>query len=194
MSWRHNIPDGAYRDGYNVLVSSSGLDNYTDFSDPAIFTVTDNDPTTATDTANFPDNVFYLRSTDLSAYAGQSIYLAFQHYASDQFILYFDDILVTEGLSTGVTEYTNGVKLYQNMPNPFNNSSVINYQLEKAAPVVLSVYDVTGKKVAEQNEGTQSEGGHSISFSAADLSAGVYYYSLRVGDNTTSTMKMVVVK
>lgn len=194
LSWKHNIPDGDYRDGYNVFVSQTGLSNYTDFTDPAIFSVTDMDPSTATDTANFPDNVWYPRSADLSAYAGQSIYIAFQHYSHDQFILYLDDILVTEGLSSGINETANGTKISQNMPNPFSSVSTINYELAKSAPVVLSVYDVTGSKVAEQNEGTQMAGSHSVTVNAANLSAGVYYYSLKVGDNTSTAMKMVVVK
>lgn len=195
LSWKHHIQDGDYRDGYNVWASTTGLSNYTDFTD-TLYTVADQDPSTAADTVGFPDQVYYSRSTDLSAYAGQSIYIAFQHYADDMFILYLDDILVTEGpaVTTGVTEFSNGAKLFQNMPNPFSNTSVINYQLERSAPVVLSVYDVTGKKVAEQNEGTQSEGSHIIHLSASDLSAGVYYYSLNVGGNTTATMKMVVLK
>ncbi len=195
LSWKHNMPDGAFRDGYNVLVSGTGLANYTDFVDPPIYVVTDNDPSTALDTVNFPDNVFAPRAVSLTPYAGTSIYIAFQHHAFGQFILYLDDILVTENSSTtGIAEFTNGVKVFQNMPNPFSTTSTVNYELEKAAPVVLSVYDVTGKKVAEQNEGTQSEGQHSLKFNGESLSAGVYYYSLTVGQNATSTMKMVIVK
>jgi len=37
-------------------------------------------------------------------------------------------------------------------------------------------------------------GHHTISVNAGNLSAGVYYYSLTVGKNTSSTMKMVLIK
>lgn len=88
----------------------------------------------------------------------------------------------------------NGSKLFQNQPNPFNKISSINYEIEKSASVALTVYDVTGKIVAKQNEGTQNSGKHSVNFNAENLSAGVYYYSLTVGNSTTSAMKMVVIK
>lgn len=94
----------------------------------------------------------------------------------------------------GINEFVNGVKVAQNMPNPFSTVSTINYELEKAAAVSLSVYDVAGKKIAEQSEGTQVAGSHTLSFNGANLAAGVYYYSLNVGENATTTMKMVVVK
>ncbi|MDF2435800.1 MAG: Por secretion system C-terminal sorting protein [Bacteroidota bacterium] len=96
--------------------------------------------------------------------------------------------------SIGVNEFVDGVKVAQNMPNPFSTLATISYQLEKSAAVSLSVYDVTGKKIAAQSEGTQSAGAHTLTVNAADLAAGVYYYTLTVGENTTSTMKMVVVK
>ncbi len=99
-------------------------------------------------------------------------------------------------LNVGISELNNmsGIKLSQNVPNPFNKTSTINYEIEKGATVALSIYDVTGKKVLEQNEGNQNAGKHNINFNAQNLSAGVYYYSLTAGKNTTSVMKMVVIK
>ena len=80
------------------------------------------------------------------------------------------------------------------MPNPTNGITSINYELEKNAKVTLSVFDITGKKVAGQNAGEQNAGKHAINFNSANLAAGIYTYSLTVGQNTTSTMKMVVIK
>ena len=99
-------------------------------------------------------------------------------------------------VNVGINEVNNlsGITLFQNQPNPFNKISTINYEIEKNTTVALSVYDVTGKKVVEQNEGNQNAGKHSINFNAENLSAGVYYYSLTAGKNTTSTMKMVIIK
>jgi hypothetical protein len=94
----------------------------------------------------------------------------------------------------GVAESVEGVAVSQNMPNPFSSVSTIAYQLEKAGTVSLSVYDVTGKMIAEQSAGTQSAGQHTFEFNADNLSAGVYYYSIKVGENTSSAVKMVVIK
>ncbi|OFY86902.1 MAG: hypothetical protein A3F72_00660 [Bacteroidetes bacterium RIFCSPLOWO2_12_FULL_35_15] len=104
--------------------------------------------------------------------------------------------LNTVSQTIGVNEIAknSGASISQNMPNPTNGISVINYELEKNAKVALSVFDITGKKVATQNIGEQNAGKHSINFNSANLAAGVYTYSLTVGNNTTSTMKMVVIK
>ncbi len=99
-------------------------------------------------------------------------------------------------MGTGVNNIAknNGVNVSQNMPNPTKGISTINYELAKNAAVTLAVYDVTGKKVASQNEGSQLAGKHAIRFNAENLSEGVYYYSLTVNGTATSTMKMVVIK
>ncbi|MEI6488531.1 MAG: T9SS type A sorting domain-containing protein [Bacteroidota bacterium] len=94
----------------------------------------------------------------------------------------------------GVAEFENGAKLEQNIPNPFSNNTEIRYQLEKSATVALSVYDVTGKKVLSVNSGEQTTGSHSININSANLSEGVYYYSLTVGTSVTACKKMVVIK
>lgn len=191
----HVFNDPSYRDGYEILVSTTGLSNYTDFTDPAIFTVADNDAATATDTAQWPNNTFYDRSVSLGAYAGQSIYLAIHHNANDMFIYNMDNLYVIEdGTGIGINEFENGVKVSQNSPNPCSTISAISYVLENNANVSVNIYDVTGKKVAEQVEGNQTAGAHVAKVNVENLSAGVYYYSMTVGANTTATMKMVVVR
>lgn len=193
LSWKHNMPDGNYRDGYKILVSTTGLSNYTDFTSPAIFTVADMAASTAGDTVNTPDNIFVPRSVSLAAFAGQVIYLAVQHAANDMFILYMDDFLIVEMPAT-VNEFVNGARLFQNSPNPTASSTLINYELENSAQVALYVYDVTGKMVSSLNLGDQNSGTHNLNYSVENLSAGVYYYSLTVNNATSSAMKMVVIK
>lgn len=183
-----------FRDGYKLFatVTPSATVTSTDFTDPAFYTKTSssNSPTEAT------DSIWQLRTVVIPpAYEGQSIYLAFNHNAYDMDVLYLDEITVIESaLSVKENTFVNGVKLGQNSPNPFSNTSNISYELEKTASVALSVYDVTGKKVVEQNEGNQSTGKHNMKFNAENLPAGVYYYSLTVDKISTSTMKMVVIK
>ena len=193
LSWKHNMPDGDYRDGYKIFVSTTGLSNYTDFTSPAIFTVADMAPSTAGDTVNTPDNVFVPRSTSLAAFAGQDIYFAVQHAANDMFVLYMDDFLIVE-MPAGVNEFVNGAKLFQNMPNPASTFSTINYELENNAQVALNVYDVTGKVVSSLNLGNQNAGTHNMNYSVENLAAGIYYYSLTIDNASTSAMKMVVIK
>jgi hypothetical protein len=193
LKW-YDRTNPAYRDGYKVLISTTsaaGSMSFVDFTDPAIYTKTDAYPSPTYTT----DTTWVLRSVTIPAtYYGQQIYIAYNHNANDMDVLYLDDFTVTTSTSIGVSEFVNGVKVNQNMPNPFSTVSTISYELDKANAVSLSVYDVTGKKVASQSEGTKLAGNHTILFNGADLAAGVYYYTLTVGENTTSSMKMVVVK
>ena len=121
------------------------------------------------------------------------MYIAGNDTAFDIDVLYLDEILLTE-FATGVSEFTNGAKLNQNMPNPSNGMTSISYELEKNASVALNVFDVTGKVVSTENIGDQASGNHSVKFNTNNLSAGVYYYSLTVNSLTTAAMKMVVIK
>lgn len=95
----------------------------------------------------------------------------------------------------GINEISeHAIKIKQNIPNPFSDYSVINYELEHSATVTLTVYDITGKKMIVQTEGNRNMGKNMITINAENLPAGVYYYSLTIGKSVSPTMKMVVIK
>jgi len=83
--------------------------------------------------------------------------------------------------------------LYQNYPNPFNPGTLIAYQLKTPGHVTLKVYDVLGREVRTLVNEKQVEGNHMVSFSAADLPSGVYFYKLEA-EGFTRTRKLVVIK
>jgi agmatine deiminase len=83
--------------------------------------------------------------------------------------------------------------LLQNYPNPFNPSTVISYQLAEAGKVDLRVYDVLGNEVAVLETGNKEAGKYEVSFDAASLSSGTYFYRLRTGSFTASK-KMIIIK
>ena len=83
-----------------------------------------------------------------------------------------------------------GISLMQNYPNPFNPSTVINYELPYSANVSVRVYDITGKEVASLFNGYQTAGTHSVQFNASNLSSGVYFYRLNVGNGSNSITKV----
>jgi hypothetical protein len=70
-------------------------------------------------------------------------------------------------------------RLDQNHPNPFNPRTTISYALPKEGHVLLSVYDVRGRRVATLVNQTQSAGEHSHVFAPVDLASGVYFYQLK---------------
>ena len=83
--------------------------------------------------------------------------------------------------------------LRQNHPNPFNPVTQIAFDLPEASNVLLTVYDVTGRAVAEIVNRQFEPGVHTVPFSADGLANGVYFYRLRAGD-FEAIKKMVLLK
>ena len=88
------------------------------------------------------------------------------------------DASFTVGIAvTGIAGSQNTVHayaLYQNFPNPFNPSTVINYQIAQRGPVALKVYDVLGREVRTLVNEEQPAGSYTVTFDASNLSSGVY--------------------
>ena len=83
--------------------------------------------------------------------------------------------------------------LEQNYPNPFNPSTVINYSIPKSGDVKLSVYDITGSKVATIVNENKPAGSYSVQFNGAGLASGIYMYHLESG-NYTASRKFILMK
>lgn len=83
--------------------------------------------------------------------------------------------------------------LKQNYPNPFNPGTTIQFELSENAHVVLSIYNVLGQKMFELINGPKAAGEHQIYFDASQLSSGIYFYELKVGDQSR-VMKMSLMK
>jgi len=100
-------------------------------------------------------------------------------------------------LVTGVKSKENSVpsnfSLSQNYPNPFNPNTTINYQITKTGLTTLKVYNLVGQEVATLVNGVVEAGSYKVSFDAAQLSTGVYFYTLHSG-NFVETKKMILVK
>lgn len=84
-------------------------------------------------------------------------------------------------------------QLYSNYPNPFNPSTTITYQLASESNVVLKVFDVLGREVAELVNEKQNAGNHKITFNAENLASGIYIYRMKAG-NFTANQKMLFIK
>jgi hypothetical protein len=73
-----------------------------------------------------------------------------------------------------------GNELYQNIPNPFRESTTINYLLEEGGRVQLSIYDKTGKVLTTLIDATQDRGHYNTVWNANGMPSGVYHYALYV--------------
>lgn len=85
-------------------------------------------------------------------------------------------------------------RLYQNFPNPFNASTVIQYDVPGAAYVKLNIFDVTGRKVYALVNGRQTPGYYSYHLDASHLVSGVYFYTLNIGDTFSDMKQMLIIR
>lgn len=84
-------------------------------------------------------------------------------------------------------------ELQQNYPNPFNPSTTIRYNLPQAGFVNLRVYNALGQEVAVLVNQEQVSGVYEVTFDAAQLSSGIYFYKLESA-GIVQTKKMTLVK
>lgn len=87
----------------------------------------------------------------------------------------------------------NEFELSQNFPNPFNPSTVINYQISKSSKVTLKVYDIIGNEITTLVNNQQPAGKYTVEFNASNLPSGVYLYRLEAG-TFVKTRKMILIK
>jgi PKD repeat protein len=83
--------------------------------------------------------------------------------------------------------------LQGSVPNPFNPSTEIRFDLPEEASVRLVVYDTQGRAVARLVDGTLPVGEHRVTFDGTELASGVYFYRLEAG-SFTATRSMTLAK
>ena len=112
--------------------------------------------------------------------------------------VYFDDVVVsTEYIGpivTSVHEYNlnNNIKTGA-YPNPFTNSTNINYALNEQGEVKIDVYNALGNRISTIVKEYQDIGEHSVVFNADHCSPGMYYYTIRTSKRTDKG-KMVLLR
>ena len=86
----------------------------------------------------------------------------------------------------------------QNFPNPFNPTTIIEYELPRAELVSLKIFDIMGREVISlvnklQNPGQKFVLWDGINSLGQPVSAGMYIYTIQVGKFIQSK-KMVLIK
>ena len=83
--------------------------------------------------------------------------------------------------------------LSQNIPNPFNRATIINYTLpEKFANAQIIITDYTGKTIKAVNVSGSGKG--SLTIDASALTSGAYNYSLYVSGKLIDAKHMILTK
>lgn len=80
--------------------------------------------------------------------------------------------------------------LYQNYPNPFDNQTIIRFELPESMEVQLTIQDHFGRIISTTKQGYR-KGVNQFTFNRQDLSAGMYFYTIST-DNFHATKRMVV--
>jgi hypothetical protein len=75
--------------------------------------------------------------------------------------------------------------LNQNFPNPFKQITEIYYELPESGMVNLTVFNNLGEQISVLVETEQKGGSYTVKFDASRLSAGAYFYTIKViGENS----------
>ncbi len=131
-------------------------------------------------------------SVDLSAYAGQTIYIAFCHGTTDDNLISIDDIKVTgQGIVTANIPSEKNLVL-NTFPNPTADKFTVQYSLPLTQHVDLSLFDVTGKKLKTILTNMSVKGDYSFDVNINDLPAGNYNVVLKTsaGESISKITKM----
>ena len=88
--------------------------------------------------------------------------------------------------------------LNQNFPNPFNPETTISFDMPKAAPANLSIYNVKGQLVKTLFNGNAAFGRNNMVWNGTDnngasVTSGLYFYRLST-DGKVETRKMMLMK
>jgi len=83
--------------------------------------------------------------------------------------------------------------LYQNYPNPFNPKTKIKYSLSVTSEVNLKIFDVLGNEIAVIDSGRKSPGEYEAEFEGSNISSGIYFCVLNIGENRLSR-KLCLIK
>ena len=79
-------------------------------------------------------------------------------------------------------------------PNPFDESTLINYSIPEQCNISLKIYDINGRLIKVLHEGKQPEGNYSVKWNGQDesgnhISAGIYFIKLN-SNGFNQTMKL----
>ena len=165
-SLRHKYSDEIY----SVLVSTTGTD-IADFTDEV-----------------FADTLLYVnqwqsRTVNLSAYAGQTIYLAFRHHGTEDLYGFLMDGVKLPGTVICNPEAVSELNKVEStiFPNPATDNLNITSSLQGAATV--RVFDAIGRVVLENNASLSNA---TFTQNVSSLESGMYIIQIKTADKVVT--------
>ncbi len=118
---------------------------------------------------------------------------------------YGDSLYIESGARLNINTLVNNVlkraglySLDQNYPNPFNPETSIQYELQKASRVELTIYNALGEEIVNLVDREQNAGSHRVVWGGRDINgnivgSGVYFYQLQT-EHFSAMRKMILVR
>ena len=96
----------------------------------------------------------------------------------------------SSGIGVGVPS---GMILGQSFPNPAPGDARVRFQIARAAPVRLDVFDMRGRLVQTLADQEYRAGEHEVEWRTGSLASGTYVYRLMVGGDVVGTQRASIV-
>jgi len=109
---------------------------------------------------------------------------------SDAFILKFSPTPVS---INETSNNLNELQLFQNFPNPADNTTNINFSLKEDSYIELIICDICGKEVLKPFEGMLFKGKYEVIIDVKQLEDGLYFYTL-ITEYNYCTKKIIILK
>lgn len=97
-----------------------------------------------------------------------------------------------------LASFSKGIVLHQNFPNPFKRKTNISFSIPEEQniklPVQILIFDIYGNKVSSIILKKLVSGTNKVTFNAAGLQNGIYYYQLIIGKEVISTKQLVLMR
>jgi hypothetical protein len=84
--------------------------------------------------------------------------------------------------------------LHANYPNPFNPTTTIPYEVNKAGPLKITIYDILGREVVELVNQYHTPGSYTVAWNAQSGASGIYFCRLEAANFQSRMMKMVLLQ
>jgi hypothetical protein len=128
----------------------------------------------------------------LTPYANQSgLLMRFKTVSAAGNNVWIDNINV--GMAAGIATYTSPVESVNIFPNPAADNTNVNFTLSETNIVTISLFNLVGQLVSTESLGKLAEGEHTFNFSTEELKNGLYFITVRVG-NESITKKVTITR
>lgn len=114
-------------------------------------------------------------------------------YLHEDMELHGVDLDFANGVTAANDVLANGYQLFQNVPNPFANRTVIGFELPQPGHAKLSIFDATGR-ILREIEGLYPSGYSEVTVEAKDLPGNAVLFYKIESNGFTAVRQMTVVK